>query len=281
MKGRFLPILAAATGFALMLGSTDIASASGGHSPEKQHWSFGGPFGTYDRGQLQRGFKVFKEVCSSCHGMKFVAFRNLAEAGGPEFTEDEAKAIAAEYTVMDGPNGDGEMFEREAKLHDRWPSPFANEQAAAAANNGAAPPDFSLLAKARAPERGFPWFVFDIFTAYQENGPDYIYALLTHYEEEAPEGIEVPDGLYYNPYFVGGPAIAMAPPLFEDMVEYTDGTPTTVENYARDVAAFMMWAAEPTLEKRKKVGTAAMLYMLILAGLLLFTKLRVWSKVDH
>ena len=265
---------------ALGAGAPALASGASGHKPEQQWWSFAGPFGTYDRAQLQRGFKVFKEVCSACHGLQYVAFRTLGEPGGPEFSEEEVKAIAAEYTVMDGPDSEGEMFERPAKPSDRWPSPFPNTEAAAAANGGAAPPDFSLLAKARAVERGFPWFVIDMFTTYQEAGPDYIYSLLTGYEE-APHGVEIGDGLNYNPYFISGNAIAMAQPIDDEMVEYTDGTPATLENYARDVTAFMMWAAEPKLEERKRIGMATMLYLLAFAGLLFVAKKKVWSNVDH
>ena len=285
MKNRIfnaLPEMVAAAGLAMTLAVVSPAAASGGgeHRPEAQWWSFAGPFGTYDRAQLQRGFKIFKEVCSACHGLKYVAFRNLGEPGGPEFSEEEVKAIAAEYTVMDGPDSEGEMFERAAKPSDRWPSPFANEAAAAAANNGAAPPDFSLLAKARAVTRGFPWFVFDIFTTYQESGPDYIYALLTGYQDP-PHGVEVGEGLNYNPYFISGNAIAMAQPISDGDVEYTDGTPQTLENYARDVAAFMMWAAEPKLEERKRIGMATMLYLLVLGGLLLAAYKKVWANVEH
>ncbi|GAA0775302.1 cytochrome c1 [Roseibium denhamense] len=245
-----------------------------------QNWSFAGPFGYYDRGQLQRGFKVFQENCSACHALSRVAFRNLAEDGGPGFTEDQAKVIAADYIVEDGPDDFGDMFERPAILADRFPSPFPNEQAARASNNGAYPPDFSLLAKARAPQRGFPNFVFDIFTQYQENGPDYIYSLLTGYEEP-PEGMEVPDGQYYNHSFLAGQFISMAPPLYEDSIEYTDGTPMTVENYARDVAAFMMWAAEPHLEDRKKIGFRVMIFLIVFAGMLYFTKKKLWRNVEH
>ena len=158
------------------------------HEPEQQSWTFAGPFGTYDKGQLQRGLKVYKEVCSACHSMKRVAFRDLHDLG---YSEEQVKAFAAEYEVEDGPNDDGEMFTRKALPSDYFPSPFPNEQAAAAANNGAAPPDFSLIAKARAVHRGFPRFVFDIFTMYAENGPDYIHALLTGYGKEPPAGMEV------------------------------------------------------------------------------------------
>lgn len=247
---------------------------------ERQQWSFAGPFGTFDRGQLQRGFKVYQEVCASCHGLRLVAFRNLAEDGGPSFSEEQAKVIAAEYTVEDGPDSEGDMFERPATLADRMPSPFPNENAARASNGGAYPPDFSLLAKARAAHRGFPWFVFDAFTQYQEQGADYIFALMTQYEEE-PEGVEIPDGQYFNHAFLAGQFIGMAPPLSEEIVEYTDGSPMTTEQYARDVSAFMMWAAEPHLEERKKIGFRVMIFLIVFAGMLYFTKKKLWRNVEH
>lgn len=257
------------------------ANAAGGKVEiDYQQWSFAGPFGYFDRAQLQRGFKVYRENCSSCHGLSRVAFRNLAEDGGPSFSEEQAKAIAAEYTVVDGPDDAGDMYERPAILADRFPSPFPNEQAARASNNGAYPPDFSLLAKARAAQRGFPWFVFDMFTQYQENGPDYIYSLMTGYVD-APEGVEVPEGQYYNHSFLAGQFISMAPPLYNEAVEYTDGTPMTTENYARDVAAFMMWAAEPHLEERKKIGFRVMIFLIVFAGMLYFTKKKIWRNVEH
>lgn len=258
------------------------ALAAGDHKPniEEYSWSFAGPFGTFDRGQLQRGFKVYQENCAACHGLNLVAFRNLAEEGGPSFSEDEAKAIAADYTVVDGPDDFGDMFDRPAILSDRFPSPFPNEQAARAANNGAYPPDFSLLAKARAAKRGLPWFLFDPFTQYAENGPDYIVSLLTGYVD-APDDLEVPDGQYYNDAFLAGQFISMAPPLFEEAVEYTDGTPMTVEQYAKDVAAFMMWAAEPHLEERKKLGFRVMIFLIVFAGMLYFTKEKLWRNVAH
>lgn len=243
-----------------------------------QNWSFAGPFGAYDRAQLQRGFKVYAENCAACHALSRVAFRNLAEPGGPGFTEDQAKVISEDYIVIDGPDDFGDMYERPAILADRFPSPFPNQQAARAANNGAYPPDFSLLAKARAPQRGFPAFVFDIFTQYQESGPDYIYSLLTGYVDP-PADLEVPPGQYYNHSFLSGEFISMAPPLFEEAVEYTDGTPETVENYARDVAAFMMWAAEPHLEDRKKMGFRVMIFLIVFAGMLYFTKKKIWRDV--
>jgi len=265
---------------ALAIATPGLAADSETPHIERQQWSFAGPFGFYDRGQLQRGFKIYREVCSSCHGLHLVAFRNLAEDGGPSFTEEQAKQIASEYTVIDGPNEDGDMYERPAILADRFPSPFPNEEAARAANGGAYPPDFSLLAKARAAHRGFPWFIFDAFTQYQEQGPDYIYALMIGYEED-PEGVEVPAGQYYNHAFLSGHFLSMAPPLSEELVEYTDGTPMTVDQYAHDVAAFMMWAAEPHLEERKKIGFRVMIFLIFFAGLLYFTKKKLWRNVDH
>lgn len=257
------------------------AFASGGEKHiEKQSWSFAGPFGHFDKAQIQRGFKIYKEVCSGCHALSLVAFRNLGEAGALGYSEEQIKTLAAEYEVMDGPNDDGEMFERAAKPSDRFPSPFPNEQAARASNGGAYPPDLSLIAKARAVERGFPWFVFDAFTQYQEQGVDYIYALLTGYHE-APEGAHVPEGQYYNPNFIAGESLSMAPPLSEESVDYEDGTPMTVDQYSRDVAAFLMWTAEPKLEARKQMGFKVMTFLLIFAGLLYFTKKKIWRNVDH
>ncbi|CTQ51956.1 Cytochrome b/c1 [Roseibium album] len=258
------------------------ALSAGGEAPhiDRQQWSFSGPFGVFERGQLQRGFKVYQEVCQACHGLRQVSFRNLAQEGGPSFSEDQAKQIASDYTVVDGPNDDGDMYDRPAILADKFPSPFPNEQAARAANGGAYPPDFSLLAKARAAYRGFPWFVFDAFTQYQENGPDYIYSLLTGYEED-PEGVEVPAGQYYNHSYLGGKLLAMAPPLYDEAVEYTDGSPMTVDQYSKDVSAFMMWAAEPHLEQRKKIGFRVMVFLIFFAGMLYFTKKKLWRNVEH
>lgn len=246
--------------------------------PAELNWSFEGPFGTYDKAQLQRGLKVYKEVCAACHAMKMVAFRTLEDLG---YSEAQVKAFAAEYTVQAGPDSDGEMFERPAIPSDYFPAPFPNDAAAAAANGGAAPPDFSLIAKARAVERGFPTFVFDIFTQYAEGGPDYIHALLTGYDETPPEGMEIAEGTYYNPYFVAGKSLAMAQPLFDDMVTYDDGTPQTVDQYARDVSAFLMWAAEPHMEERKKTGFRVIVFLLLFASLVYLTKRKVWSNIAH
>jgi ubiquinol-cytochrome c reductase cytochrome c1 subunit len=248
------------------------------HKPEEQSWSFAGPFGTYNKGQLQRGLKVYKEVCSACHSMNLVAFRTLEGLG---YSEAQVKALAAEYEVTDGPNADGEMFTRPALPSDYFPSPFPNSIAAAVANNGAAPPDFSLIAKARGVERGFPRFVFDIFTQYAEGGPDYIHALLTGYDQEPPAGMEIAEGTYYNPYFISSKSLAMAPPLSDGQVTYDDGSPETVDQYARDVAAFLMWAAEPHLEARKRTGFSVMAFMILFTGLVYLTKRKVWAGVAH
>jgi len=241
--------------------------------PQEIEWSFAGPFGNWDLGQLQRGFKIYNEVCSACHSIDLIAFRNLEALG---YSKAQVKAIAAEYEVQDGPDAEGEMFDRTAIPADRIPGPYANKVEAALLNNGAFPPDFSLLAKARGIERGFPTFVFDVFTMYAENGPDYIYSLLTGYEE-APERVEVPEDTYYNPYFNNGVSLAMAPPLDEGSVSYDDGTPETLDQHARDITAFMMWAAEPTLVERKALGFKVMIFLLIFAFLLYLTKKRIFA----
>lgn len=245
--------------------------------PKEQDWSFAGPFGKYDKGQLQRGLKVYTEVCAACHSMRLVSFRTLGDLG---YSEEQVKAFAANYEVEDGPNADGEMFTRTAVASDYFPSPYANAEAAAASNNGAAPPDFSLIAKARYVERGFPQFIFDIFTTYSEAGPNYIYSLLTGYQD-APAGVEVPEGAYYNPYFIAGPALAMAPPLSDGQVTYDDGSPETLDQYSHDVAAFLMWAAEPHMEERKRTGFMVIIFLVIFSGLLYVTKKSVFSNVEH
>lgn len=255
---RFLIVSLAIGGLGM---AVTAASAAEGSALPAQGWSFNGPFGTFDRGQLQRGFKVFKEVCSACHSMRLVPFRALAEEGGLEFTEEQVKALAAEYEVTDGPNDEGEMFQRPAKPSDRIPAPFANEQAARASNGGALPPDFSVIAKAR---RG---------------GADYIHALLTGYEEP-PAGVELREGMNYNTHFPGN-QIAMAAPLSDEVVEYTDGTAQTADQYAKDVAAFLTWVAEPKLEARHRIGFQVLIYLVVLAGLMYATKKKLFASVDH
>ncbi len=250
------------------------ALAADEHSPAppRVKWSFSGPFGKYDRAQLQRGLKVYREVCAVCHGLKYVAFRNLADLG---YSEGQIKAIASEYKIQDGPNDQGDMFEREGRPADHFPTPWPNENAARARYNGV-PPDMSVLAKARGYERGFPWFIFDMFTQFQEHGVDYIHALMTGYKEKPPAGFTLPQGSFYNEYFPGH-AIAMPPPLSDKRIDYTDGSPTTVDQFSKDVSAFMMWAAEPHMEARKRIGFQVMIFLIVLAGLLYFTKKKVWA----
>ncbi len=246
------------------------------HKPIEMNWTFAGPFGKYDKAQLQRGLKVYKEVCSACHSMNLVAFRTLEDLG---YSEAQVKALAAEYTVPDGPNAEGEMFERPGIPSDHFPAPFPNKEAAAAANNGAPPPDFSLIAKARGVERGFPQFLIDIFTQYASGGPDYIHSLLTGYDQEPPAGMEIAEGTHYNPYFIAGKSLAMAKPLSDDQVTYDDGSPQTVDQYARDVSAFLMWAAEPHMEARKQTGFAVIIFLVLFGGLVYLTKRKVWSSL--
>ena len=230
-------------------------AAEGKELPERD-WSFSGIFGQFDRGAMQRGLQVYREVCSGCHGLRFIAFRNLGALG---YGEDEIKAIAAEYSIVDGPNEEGEMFERPGRPSDRFPSPFPNDKAAAANNNGAVPPDLSLIVKART------------------GGADYVHGLLTGYAEP-PEDLEILEGQNYNLYFPGN-VTAMAPPLFEDAVEYGDGTPATVERMATDVATFLAWTAEPEMEERKSMGIGVMLFLLVFTGVLYAVKRKVWADL--
>jgi ubiquinol-cytochrome c reductase cytochrome b/c1 subunit len=271
--------LAVGLGVAAVLGSATRATAAEGPEPPQQKWSFWGPFGVYDTGQLQRGFKVYREVCQACHGLKLVAFGSLAEPGGPGFTPAQVAAIAAEYKVKAEPNEQGEVLERPARPADYCPSPFPNEQAARAANGGALPPDMSVLAKARAFERGLPWFIFDIFTQYVEEGPDYIHAILTGYEDPPP-GFKMPSpNSSYNKYFPGH-AIGMPKPLSDGQVSYTDGAKETVDQYAKDSAAFLMWAAEPHQDARKRIGMQVFIFLIVLSVLLYFTKKKVWHDIE-
>ncbi|CAN5328514.1 cytochrome c1 [soil metagenome] len=271
-------MIALAVGGMLMLGGMNNAKAEDSHGavPPSLKWSFAGPLGKFDQAQLQRGLKVYKEVCSACHGLSMVAFRNLADAGGPGYSVAQATAFASDYKVQDGPNDKGEMFERPGRPADYFPSPFPNEQAARASNGGAFPPDLSLIAKARGYERGFPQFVFDAFIQFQEKGPNYIDALLQGYEEKAPAGFALPEGSYYN-HIYPGHAIKMPKPISDGQVTFDDGSPATVQQYAKDVSAFLMWTAEPHLEARKRLGLQVMLFLLVLSGLLYFTKKKVWA----
>ncbi|MGB0934496.1 MAG: cytochrome c1 [Alphaproteobacteria bacterium] len=235
-----------------------LFAAGDAPKPPQQQWSFSGMRGTFDRGELQRGFQVYREVCASCHGINLLSFRNLSALG---FSDAEIKAIAAEYEVADGPDDAGEMYDRPAEPHDRFVPPFANEKAARASNNGSLPPDLSLITKARF------------------NGPDYLYALLTGYQDQ-PEGTEVQEGMYYNIYFPGN-QIAMKSPLSDGQVEYSDGTTATVAQMSRDVTAFLAWAAEPEMESRKETGLMVLLYMLIFTAFLFISMNRIWARVKE
>ena len=226
----------------------------------KTEWSFKGLFGKFDRGALQRGYQVYSEVCSSCHSMKYLSYRNLAEKGGPEFSEAQAKAIAASFEITDGPNADGEMFTRPGKLSDKFLMPYANDKEAQAANGGAYPPDMSVLAKARS------------------GGADYLYSVLLGYEDP-PEGITLDDGVYYNKYMYGN-NIKMAKPLEDDLVEYSDGTIASEEQMAKDVVTFLMWSAEPHLESRHRMGFKVIVYLIILTILVYFSMKKIWSRVE-
>lgn len=277
-------LAASVLGAGLALGGTTGAIAAGKQAlAEDIDFSFEGIFGKFDRAQLQRGFAVYKQVCSACHGMEQMYYRNLMEPGGPEFTEAQVKAIASEYEVTDGPNDDGEMFERPAVPSDKFKSPFPNEKAARSANGGAYPVDLSLITKKR---EGFhyPWYVSPFIKLVKGNGgPEYVHAVLTGYQDPpADHAEEAPEGKYYNPYFAAGPWISMAPPLSEGVVEYAEGQPAaTVDQMATDVAAFLAWAGEPKMEQRKSMGFMVMLYLALLSVLLYLTKKRLFSGVKH
>ena len=280
-KGKSLAsvaVIAALAGTLVVGASQDAKASAGGNVPPSLEWSFAGPFGTFDRAQLQRGYKVYKEVCSACHSMKYVHYRNLTEPGGPGFTVEQAKAFAAEAApIKDGPNDSGEMFDRPRRLADPFPSPYPNEAAARFSNGGAAPPDLSVITKARSYERGFPQFLIDLVTQFQEQGPNYVAGLLRGYEDTPPEGFVLPDGAYYNKYYPGH-AIKMPQMLMDGVVTYDDGTPNTADQLAKDVTAFLMWAAEPHMEARKRLGLQVMIFLALLTGLLYFTKRRVWAN---
>jgi ubiquinol-cytochrome c reductase cytochrome b/c1 subunit len=262
---------------ALFAGSAGNAKAAEDPVPPSQTWSFAGPFGKYDRGSLQRGLKVYKEVCSVCHSLNYIAFRNLADPGGPGYSEAQAAAFASDYKIKDGPNDQGEMFERPGRPADYFPPPFPNEQAARATNGGGLPPDLSLITKARSYERGFPQFIFDFFTQFQEQGPNYVSAILQGFDDTVPADVSVPQGSYYNKYFPGH-SIKMPKPLSDGQVTFDDGSPATVPQYAHDVTTFLMWAAEPHMEARKRIGMQVFVFLILFAGLMYFTKKRVWAN---
>ena len=228
---------------------------SGGNMPDHE-WSFEGITGTFDKAALQRGFKVYREICSGCHSMRLLYYRDLIEIG---FSEEEVKAIASDYTVIDGPDDEGEMFERDAKPSDHFVGPFANDQEARVSNNGSLPPDLSVISKARV------------------NGANHLYNLLLGYTEP-PENFEVAEGMYYNQWMSGN-QIAMAPPLDEGYVDYDDGTENTLPQLAEDLVTFLVWSAEPELEARKNLGIKVILFFIIFGIVVYFTKRRLWRDV--
>jgi len=253
---RPLLLAAAALASGLALAGPGASAAEEGQEIQHEAWSFYGILGTFDRAAEQRGFQVYKDVCANCHSLNLLAYRDLAEIG---LSSEEVKAVAAGVEVQDGPNDQGQMFERPGKPSDPFKAPFANEQAARAANNGALPPDLSLVVKARA------------------GGPDYVYSVLTGFKE-APAGFKMADGMNYNTAFAGH-QIAMPPPLSEGVVTYADGTKASVPQMAHDVVTFLAWAANPELETRHRLGVKSIIFLVILAGLLFAVKRKIWADV--
>jgi ubiquinol-cytochrome c reductase cytochrome c1 subunit len=248
--------LAAAVLGGLMLTPAIARAADENQQLPRQQWSFDGVFGTYDRASAQRGFQVYKEVCSVCHPVKHLHIRDLADIG---YNEDEVKAIAAGYQVTDGPNDEGQMYQRPGRPSDPIPEPFPNDQAARAANNGALPPDQSLIVKARV------------------GGPDYVYGILTGYKEP-PAGFKMLEGMNYNEFFAGH-QIAMPPPLSDNAVTFADGTPATVPQMAHDVVTFLTWAAEPNLDDRHSTGLKVTLFLVVAAGVFYAAKRKIWAPI--
>ncbi|XP_065064955.1 cytochrome c1, heme protein, mitochondrial-like [Rhopilema esculentum] len=229
--------------------------ASGDVAPPSFSWSHNGMFNSLDHASVRRGYQVYKQVCQACHSMQYIAFRNLV---GVTHTEDEARGLAEEIQVVDGPDDEGNMYERPGKLSDYFPNPYANEEAARAANNGAYPPDLSYIVSAR------------------KGGEDYVFSILTGYREDPPAGIEIREGLNFNDYFPGQ-AIAMAQQLYPGVVEYEDGTPATVSQMAKDVSTFLRWASEPELDDRKRMGIKALTIVSALALICLYYKRHKWA----
>ena len=226
----------------------------------KNKWSFEGLFGTFDRASLRRGYQVYNEVCSSCHSVKLMSYRNLSEKGGPEFSTEDVKNIAASFEVIDGPNSEGEMFTRPGRITDKFVDPYPNVRAAEAANGGAYPPDMSVLVKAR------------------KGGANYIYSLLLGYED-TPDGIQLDEGVYYNKY-MSGQSIKMPNVLSDGLLEYMDGTEATKKQMAKDVSNFLTWVSEPSLEARHKMGFKVILYLIILGFLVYLSMKKLWSRVE-
>ncbi|MFO0466606.1 MAG: cytochrome c1 [bacterium] len=241
-----------------LFAATPVHAAGGDIVIPDRKFSFDGVFGTYDRASAQRGFQVYKEVCAACHSLRLLSYRNLRDLG---LTEAQVAAIASQFEIKDGPNDEGQMFERPGRPADRFRSPFPNDAAARAANNGALPPDLSVMTKARA------------------GGADYLFALLTGYVDP-PAGVTVMDGMHYNKYFPGH-QIAMGAPLNPDQVEFADGTSATVEQMAHAVSTVLQWAAEPELEQRRALGVKIIIFLTILAGLTYAVKRKIWADVEH
>lgn len=241
----------------ILVASGIVIASTDALRPKQEKWQFNGMFGTFDRSSIQRGFQVYKEVCSVCHSLDLVAIRNLTEIG---FTEAEVKEIAKGYSIKDGPNDEGEMYERPGTLSDYFPGPYPNEKAARASNNGALPPDLSLMIRAR------------------EDGANHVYSILTGFGQTPPKGMVIPDTMHYNPYFAGR-QIAMAPPLSDGIVTYSDGTKATVDQMSKDVVNFLQWAADPKMEKRKTMGFKVLLFLIVFTGLFVVAKKRIWRDI--
>lgn len=286
MMKRFAQALGASLA-AMLISGAALAAEEGHPGIARQPWAFSGFTGQFNKAQLQRGFQVYKEVCSNCHGLDRLAFRNLVQPGGPEFPEESVKQLAAEWPnkITDGPNDEGKMFERPPLLSDPIRGPYHNEKEARTAQNGALPPDLSLIARARGVERNPSWWIHpflmlgDIVQSYQEGGADYLYALLTGFTDP-PSGFHMAEGQYYNKAFPGH-QISMPPPLTDGAVTYQDGTPPKADNYSRDVVAFLSWAADPSLDQRKRIGWQVILYLIVTTGLLYLGKKRIWSALKH
>lgn len=241
----------------MILSPALISGATSDVKLMEQKWPFNGIFGRFDESSLQRGFQVYREVCAACHGIRHISYRDLEGIG---YTNDEIKVIAADYEIVDGPNDEGEMFDREALPSDKFVGPYENDKIARLANNGAYPPDLSLIVKARA------------------NGADYLYSLLNGYKDY-PENFEASEGMYYNEFYPGY-QIAMPSPLMDDIIEYSDGTEATQEQIAKDVTSFLAWTAEPELEERKSLGVKTLFFLILLTIMLLGVKRKIWKDVE-
>ena len=241
----------------MILSPALISGATSDVKLMEQKWPFNGIFGRFDESSLQRGFQVYREVCAACHGIRHISYRDLKGIG---YTNDEIKVIAADYEIVDGPNDEGEMFDREALPSDKFVGPYENDKIARLANNGAYPPDLSLIVKARA------------------NGADYLYSLLNGYKDY-PENFEASEGMYYNEFYPGY-QIAMPSPLMDDIVEYSDGTEATQQQIAKDVTSFLSWTAEPELEERKSLGVKTLFFLILLTIMLLGVKRKIWKDVE-